>query len=475
MEKYFPNQTPMELTTTTPTIALNTIPTAQNSIPSTNVLNTKPTTPNTTPTDPTVLDTTTVTTDPMIIQDDNATSQLKSPKKEVNEKPPKSKKKPTRTSDIWEYFTKVKDGDPENPRCTCNYCGADYACHSQRVGTSSLWVHLDKCKKNPQRIVDKKQKVLSKTKIGPPTSADWECASVFVKFLATFYEVTLKFSGTLHVTSNNFYHEICEIQAQVKDLADENDPLLSTMAVSMRDKYDKYWGNADNINPLLFVAVVLDPRYKMKYLKFCFEYVYDSATVSRLLVKVESTLQSLYTCYVAGSNGIVGNKDVRDDPPPKSVVGRSRLLDNYMQSQQTETNGNKTDLDNYLAEEPLNPMTTSFDILLWWKDNSIRYKTLSLIAKDVLAIPVSTVASESAFSTSGRILDPFRSSLSPRMLEVLVCTQSWLKERHDGKKSNEYVDDINSYEFLDEGDKNKTNIGASKEKLKGNVINVIDD
>ena len=116
-----------------------------------------------------------------------------------------------------------------------------------------------------------------------------------------------------------------------------------------------------------------------------------------------------------------------------------------------ETIWHKNDVDNYLAEEPLNPMTVSFNILLWWKDNSVRYKTLSLIAKDVLAIPVSTVASESAFSTSGRILDPFRSSLSPRMLEILVCTQSWLKERNDGIKSNEYVDDIHSYEFLDEG------------------------
>ena len=138
--------------------------------------------------------------------------------------------------------------------------------------------------------------------IGPPTSADWDSASVFVKFLATFYEVTLKFSGTLHVTSNNFYHEICEIHSQLNDLVDANDPLLSIMAVSMKEKYNKYWGNADNINPMLFIAVVLDPRYKMKYLKYCFESVYDPAMVARLVVKVESILQSLYTCY-AGSDG----------------------------------------------------------------------------------------------------------------------------------------------------------------------------
>ena len=42
-----------------------------------------------------------------------------------------------------------------------------------------------------------------------------------------------------------------------------------------------------------------------------------------------------------------------------------------------------------------------FDILMWWKMNSSRYRVLSQIAHDVLAIFVSTVAFESAFSSGG--------------------------------------------------------------------------
>ena len=45
----------------------------------------------------------------------------------------------------------------------------------------------------------------------------------------------------------------------------------------------------------------------------------------------------------------------------------------------------------------------------------------------MLAVPVSTVASESAFSTGGHILDPFRSSLGPEMIQSLICTQNWLQ------------------------------------------------
>ena len=62
-----------------------------------------------------------------------------------------------------------------------------------------------------------------------------------------------------------------------------------------------------------------------------------------------------------------------------------------------------------------------FKILGWWKANSDRHQVLSKLARDVLAIPISTAASESTFSTEGHILDPFWSSLSPLMVQNLVC------------------------------------------------------
>ena len=68
-----------------------------------------------------------------------------------------------------------------------------------------------------------------------------------------------------------------------------------------------------------------------------------------------------------------------------------------------------------------------FEILGWWKANSNRYQVLSKLARDVLAVPVSTIASELVFSIRGRILDPFRSSLSPLMVQNLVCAQDWLQ------------------------------------------------
>ena len=84
-----------------------------------------------------------------------------------------------------------------------------------------------------------------------------------------------------------------------------------------------------------------------------------------------------------------------------------------------------SELDNYLKEKLL-PKDMELDLLAWWKTNGIKYPTLQRIAKDILGIPVSTVASESAFSTSGRLVSPHRSRLHPKTLEALMCAQSWL-------------------------------------------------
>lgn len=56
----------------------------------------------------------------------------------------------------------------------------------------------------------------------------------------------------------------------------------------------------------------------------------------------------------------------------------------------------------------------SFDILMWWNVNSAKYPVLSQIERDVSAIPLTTVASESAFSTGGHVIDCFQSSFAPK-------------------------------------------------------------
>ncbi|KAK2641533.1 hypothetical protein Ddye_023296 [Dipteronia dyeriana] len=86
---------------------------------------------------------------------------------------------------------------------------------------------------------------------------------------------------------------------------------------------------------------------------------------------------------------------------------------------------NKSELDRYLEEQVENN-SLDFDILSWWKGNKGKYPILAKAARDILVIPVSTVASESAFSARGRFLSPHRRRLHPDKLEALMCTQNWI-------------------------------------------------
>jgi hypothetical protein len=83
------------------------------------------------------------------------------------------------------------------------------------------------------------------------------------------------------------------------------------------------------------------------------------------------------------------------------------------------------ELEKYMADSPIR-LTGQFDILAWWKNQTDEYPVLSKIARDLLAVQVSTVASESAFSAGGRVVDPFRSRLEPEMVEAFICLKDWV-------------------------------------------------
>jgi hypothetical protein len=50
------------------------------------------------------------------------------------------------------------------------------------------------------------------------------------------------------------------------------------------------------------------------------------------------------------------------------------------------------------------------------------------MARDILSIPISTIASAFTFSIGGCVIDQYRSLLKPDIVEALVCTSDWLYE-----------------------------------------------
>jgi hAT family C-terminal dimerisation region len=62
------------------------------------------------------------------------------------------------------------------------------------------------------------------------------------------------------------------------------------------------------------------------------------------------------------------------------------------------------------------------DILEYWKKNATAYPTLVMMARDLFAVFVSTVPSESCCSAN-RILTDKRNKLGLKLFEKLVCNK----------------------------------------------------
>ena len=69
---------------------------------------------------------------------------------------------------------------------------------------------------------------------------------------------------------------------------------------------------------------------------------------------------------------------------------------------------------------------------------------LSIIARDVLTVLVSTVALEAAFSAGGRVVSKKICNLSSQAIEAIVCLKDWSladKRLHDHVREAELVAD----------------------------------
>ncbi|KAL2232463.1 UNVERIFIED_CONTAM: Zinc finger BED domain-containing protein RICESLEEPER 1 [Sesamum indicum] len=193
------------------------------------------------------------------------------------------------------------------------------------------------------------------------------------------------------------------------------------------------------MNMVLYFGVILDPRHKLGFVEFSFDKLYGGIGQSDAMKeRVRDGLHKLFNYYKLR----YGHTLQRTLESPGSSSSRvssssSSLKEMFMYDEENETHrfslqqeymiymtGGKdhikSELEKYLSED-VEEYRKKFDILKWWKVNTQRFSILSKMARDILAVPISTVASEAAFSTGDRVLDAFRSSLSPKIVQAIIC------------------------------------------------------
>ncbi|KZV40262.1 hypothetical protein F511_29621 [Dorcoceras hygrometricum] len=213
------------------------------------------------------------------------------------------------------------------------------------------------------------------------------------EFLEPFYDTTNLISGSSYPTSNMYFMQVWKIDVLLKENLFNEDVVVGDMCKMMKEKLDKYWSQYSTV---LAFGTILDPRIKLSMFFEFFPLLIDPLKCQEKMSLVKRKLYKLFEQYTS----------------------------------QTITNAGKSYLDLYLEEPKLEfAYYEDLDVLGYWMSNKHRYPTLAVTC-DVLAIHITTVASESTFSIGARVLTKYRSCTLPENVQALICTRlvTWLCE-----------------------------------------------
>uniref|UniRef100_A0A7N2LNC3 Transposase n=1 Tax=Quercus lobata TaxID=97700 RepID=A0A7N2LNC3_QUELO len=249
------------------------------------------------------------------------------------------------------------------------------------------------------------------------TNRDWEVAQIVCEKLGYFHKVTELLSGTAYLTTNHYFPSVFWLKMELNQWLSSEDELVKKMAAKMLAKFDRYWSD---VHDIISLAIVLDPRYILMLLTFYFNKMYGSKA-NEEIDKVKNLLFELFAEYVIENidRGVIYSQALSSTSTSSATHKHDDTMRDYdlFVSNATTNIGQRgkdiiSEFELYTSEK-VAPRTEQFDVLGWWKHNGSKYPTLQHIARDILAIPMTIVASESAFSTNGRLLSPHRSRMIP--------------------------------------------------------------
>lgn len=248
-----------------------------------------------------------------------------------------------------------------------------------------------------------------------PSGEEWKFVDIICSYLKLIFDTANLLTSSSVPTANTFFHEAWKLQLELTRASTSEDKIVSTITEPILAGFDKYWKSSCLV---LAIAVVMDPRFKMKLVEFSFTKIYGEDALA-FINTVDEGIHQLFLEYTGDVTGHLTN----------GVEHGLTEFDEYIM--QTTSQKSKSELDEYL-EESLLPRSHEFDVMRWWKLNKSKYPTLSKMAHDILTVPVSTVDPESVFDTGMREMDRYRCTLRPETVEALYCAKDWLRSETFG-------------------------------------------
>ena len=184
----------------------------------------------------------------------------------------------------------------------------------------------------------------------------------------------------------------------------ENQRVIERALLAAHDKLRAYY--SETWAGMYSIAIVLDPRLKMKYFE-------ANQWEARLKAGARAAVLKAMRAY-----GVETPQS--DSSDAEACVGRiqegifKRLNERQVQE--------ASELDHYLLAPVAGPKV---DVLKWWKQHASMYPRLARMARDYLAIPATSAPAERVFSGGADLITDKRGSLNERTIQACTCLYSW--------------------------------------------------
>ena len=163
----------------------------------------------------------------------------------------------------------------------------------------------------------------------------------------------------------------------------------------------------DISSELSTIATVLDPRLKLQF------YMSDKNASAENPEEIRLYVESFY------ENDYANEKSNSNSSSPAKKSG---LLSGFYKKSST---ANQSELNLY---EPVSEDHSKFNVLHYWKINADRFQNLSRMARDYLAVPVTSTPSERAFSGGRQLITDFRCSLKGGTITACMLLKNWRRQ-----------------------------------------------
>ena len=300
---------------------------------------------------------------------------------------------------------------------------------------------------------------------------DWVKCEKYMAFLSLLYSMTHCFSTVYQPCAQSFLPNACllaNLFNQYRFSSDYDDYLPA-----MEEKWRKYY----SIIPDIYIyACILDPRHKYEGTYTFIDIYYDAMQVETLNMSKEDyknqvtdkffhLFQVYETKYGTIRTSVPPSQSRQSGKKSKGLWGQvTNMVSKYQVSAGADSSRSRrsqsdvSELQMYMSYDFTKGMSEEdkcgLDLMEWWKEQAPKHPILAAMARDIFAIQVSSVASERAFSASGRVLDDRRTRLKPETLEMCVCYKDWLDAEHRAQDQ--------TYEANDNDDTDATSTSSTQ-------------